>query len=92
MPRRAEFPTDPTEHDLAALSDQQRLCHYLYVEQRLATRAIATRLRISRQTVERHLEVALAKLRGEFIPRQRALSLDSALDDGLDERAIRAWV
>lgn len=91
MLRRSDFPRIIEDRELAQLTGQQMTCLLRFHKGR-SVAVIAKQLSIHKRTVREHLALALAKLRGEFIPRQRALSLDSALDDGLDERAIRAWV
>ena len=91
MPHRSDFPEEIDERDLARLTGRQMTCLLRFLKGRSAA-FIAGQLGIHEETVRGHLEVALAKLRHEFIPRRRAYSLDEALDDGLDERLIRAWV
>lgn len=86
MPRLREFlRCDTGEHALSKLTDLQRRYVWLYAEDGLTQRQIATRERVSQVAVLRVLNRALATLQGHADPEPgtaRSLSLDALRDDG----------
>ena len=86
MPRLRDFPSTIPEHVAVHLTNAQRRCIEMYVEDGLTHRQIAGRLGVTRQAVTKHLAMGLAKITARWRPRW-----PSSLH-GLDESRIVAAI
>ena len=88
MPRRNDFPDQIPEWITPGFTPRQLGCVFLYVEDGMTQELIGRKFKITRQAVAKHLDIALAKINGTWVPTK--LSAPLAIHR-IDESKLVAW-